>query len=534
MVTEMSFAKKGLRMGGFALLAFLVALICVAQAAYPPVNDLSVSKVAQINGVVVQEVNPGQTFNYNVTVTNNGVNPAPEVVVTDKLPYDVVYVGAAITPATPLDYTINKSGDLVYVRFDEIPAGAARFINFTVVAPSETPSTLYNIVNVRYGNDPNAVNNRVTISTYVPQVGYDQTEAAKSFEDLLHNQSQLLFQFEDLLHTVPATDEENYTFLVSFEQLLRSQSDLTSSFEDLLSNSSSTGWDTEYTEENRTYLLKSYERMLWDEAFLFASFNMKIDDSWISLCNYTQPGHTQDAQTELTASFEDLLKRQTRPYKSFDLLLNKIDITSHQDMIDFLAAYENLLRIEANLFRSFNELLGMKYKGLGPCQPPTITVVRSQHSGTPTGRGGEEFEISVTNNDPINDMIISKLTGTGGIIPMPTGSVTYAMIDDAATKWDLVVDFATYNGTDLSLPIAPGETRDFYLNWLEITGSGFTIPIRLEYLFCVYTNFGSACETNVDDIASFSPMPLEHQSSDSDDGKTKEIQDINTTTNQAI
>jgi hypothetical protein len=28
---------------------------------------------------------------------------------------------------------------------------------------------------------------------------------------------------------------------------------------------------------------------------------------------------------------------------------NKIDIISHQDMIDFLAAYENLLRVEANL-----------------------------------------------------------------------------------------------------------------------------------------------------------------------------------------
>jgi hypothetical protein len=40
----------------------------------------------------------------------------------------------------------------------------------------------------------------------------------------------------------------------------------------------------------------------------------------------------------LIASFEDLLKRQTRLYKSFNLQLDKIDIISHQDMIDFLAA----------------------------------------------------------------------------------------------------------------------------------------------------------------------------------------------------
>ena len=46
-----------------------------------------------------------------------------------------------------------------------------------------------------------------------------------------------------------------------------------------MTNTSSTGWDTEYSEENRTYLLRSYEQILWDEAFLFASFNMKINDS---------------------------------------------------------------------------------------------------------------------------------------------------------------------------------------------------------------------------------------------------------------
>ncbi len=355
-------ARRHLRFGGLAVLAFLVASIFVAQAAYPPEADLSVSKEAQIAGIAIEEVNPEQTFQYVINVTNNAMmNSAPEVVVTDKLPYEVGYVSIVVDPILGTS-TINKSGDLIYVRFDEIPANTTGNITITVTAPTASPTTLYNIVNLRYGNDPDPSNNSKTISTYVPQVGYDQTEAAKSFEDLLHNQSQLLFQFEDLLHTVPATDEENYTFLVSFEQLLRSQSDLTSSFEDLLTNSSSTGWDTEYTEENRTYLLKSYEQMLWDESFLFASFNMKINDSWMSLCNYTADDHTQDAQTELTASFEDLLKRQTRLFKSFDLLLNKIDITNHQDMVDFLAAYENLLRVEANLFRSFYNLLDIKYE----------------------------------------------------------------------------------------------------------------------------------------------------------------------------
>ena len=94
------------------------------------------------------------------------------------------------------------------------------------------------MVNLRYRYDQNQSDNSMTIQTYVVQLGYNQTEAAKSFEDLLHNQSQLLFQFEDLLHTIPSNNSTNYTFLVSFEQLLRSQSDLTSSFEDLLTNTS--------------------------------------------------------------------------------------------------------------------------------------------------------------------------------------------------------------------------------------------------------------------------------------------------------
>jgi hypothetical protein len=49
-------------------------------------------------------------------------------------------------------------------------------------------------------------------------------------------------------------------------------------------------------------------------------------------------------------------------YKSFNLLLKKIESSSHQDIIDFQAAYKTLLRMEANLLMSFNELLETKYE----------------------------------------------------------------------------------------------------------------------------------------------------------------------------
>jgi len=48
-----------------------------------------------------------------------------------------------------------------------------------VTAPEEAPTTLYNIANIRYGNDPNPANNRVTVSTYVPLLGYDQLGAVE-------------------------------------------------------------------------------------------------------------------------------------------------------------------------------------------------------------------------------------------------------------------------------------------------------------------------------------------------------------------
>jgi uncharacterized repeat protein (TIGR01451 family) len=138
------------------------------------VADLSVSKVALLHGRPVFEVGAGEAFHYNITVTNKGVNPAPLVVVTDKLPYEVAYKGAVIYPAAPLNCKITQSGDLIYARFDLVAAGATRYINISVVAPGQAPTTLYNIVNLRYGNDPNDSNNRMTVETYIPLAGYDQ------------------------------------------------------------------------------------------------------------------------------------------------------------------------------------------------------------------------------------------------------------------------------------------------------------------------------------------------------------------------
>ncbi|HQN30508.1 MAG TPA: hypothetical protein PKX20_05230, partial [Methanothrix soehngenii] len=184
-----------------------------------------------------------------------------------------------------------------------------------------------------------------------------------------HNQTDLFFSFQDLLMRLPRDAEDNYNFIVSFEQLLRSQAHLTDCFQALLANDSRQGWDSYYSSEDRTYLLRSYEALLRDEADLFAGFSSKINDSWLSLDGYVAPGHSMDAQWELLASLEDLLKRQVRLYKGFVYLLHEIDQGAppqeREVLVEFLASYEDLLRRESDLIAGFEDLLVRKFAQTG-------------------------------------------------------------------------------------------------------------------------------------------------------------------------
>ena len=348
-------------------LTFLAAA-CLTQGVVAQVADLNVSQESLQYGKVVTEVASGSNFYYNITVKNNdSINDALAVVLVIKMPYEVAFIEANVYPLAPQDYSINKNGDLLKVSFDKIPQGSARYVNISVSAPNEAPATLYNMAYLRYADAPSLIS---TISTYVPLRGYNKTASIKSFEDLLHNQSFLLFSFQDMLLEIPQGDAENYTFTSSFEQLLRGQANLTSNFGKLLVRPDGNGWDSGLGDEDRTYMLKSYENLLRDEAFLFAGFEVKLTLAWPSLDGYTAPGHSMDAQWEFLASLEDLLKRQTKLYKSFALLLQNIDKNAqpqeHEALVDFLASFEDLLRLESNLIMSFENLMIKKYEEKGP------------------------------------------------------------------------------------------------------------------------------------------------------------------------
>jgi uncharacterized repeat protein (TIGR01451 family) len=172
------YPSRGSKYAVLGVLSLLLALVCAAQGAYPPEADLSVYKEAVLAGNATAEVAPGEAFDYVITVTNHDPShSAPQVVVTDKLPYEVAFRSIVVSSALgPSAFSI--SGDLIYVRFEEIPAASTGQITISVTAPTEAPTTLYNMANIRYGNDPSPDNNRMTISTYVPLLGYDQLGAA--------------------------------------------------------------------------------------------------------------------------------------------------------------------------------------------------------------------------------------------------------------------------------------------------------------------------------------------------------------------
>lgn len=351
-------------------LLIILALAAPTDAAQAHQVDLGLSLFAQQYGQMVQEVAAGSTFSYNISIKNNDpINPLDGAVLTVKLPYNAIYVDAVIDPAHAPVYSLRYSGDLLVVAFQSLPQQPQQWINITMIAPDDPPDTLYVITNIRYGGDPDPGNNRATLSTYVPLPGYDQSAAAKSLEDLLHNQTDLFFSFQDLLMRLPQGAGDNYNFTVSFEQLLRSQAHLTDCFQELLANETRRGWDSYYSSEDRTYLLNSTETLLREEADLFAGFSSKINESWLSLDGYVAPGHSMDAQWELLASLEDLLKRQVRLYKGFVYLFHEIDQGAspqeRQALVNFLASYEDLLRRESDLIMGFENLMSRKFAQTG-------------------------------------------------------------------------------------------------------------------------------------------------------------------------
>lgn len=134
-----------------------------------PAADVKIAKTASptvsING----------TINYTLTVTNDGLGAAADVVVTDTLPAGVTYV---LNPASPAPASV--SGQTLTWTYASIPSGESRTITFQGTAPGTAGQTLNNVAHVASTTpDPNSANNTANASTQVINSGISITKVAR-------------------------------------------------------------------------------------------------------------------------------------------------------------------------------------------------------------------------------------------------------------------------------------------------------------------------------------------------------------------
>ncbi len=119
-------------------------------------SDLSITKIDAVDPVTV-----GDNVNYTITVTNNGPSTAEDVVMSDNLPSDVLFVLATSSQGSCSE--INK---IVTCNLNDIVNGGS--VNITVVVKSTVAKTITNNASVVSSiSDPNINNNNTSELTVV-------------------------------------------------------------------------------------------------------------------------------------------------------------------------------------------------------------------------------------------------------------------------------------------------------------------------------------------------------------------------------
>jgi uncharacterized repeat protein (TIGR01451 family) len=145
----------GLLTGDIVISQSVASVQC--PTALPATADLGLAGSAAPNPAT-----PGGTLQYNLTVTNQGPNPATGVIVTDPLP-----AGLAATSATPGQGTCSI-GPPVSCNLGTLASGQSVPVTLVTMVTAANPGTLVNTISLTGGvADPNPGNNSVTMITPV-------------------------------------------------------------------------------------------------------------------------------------------------------------------------------------------------------------------------------------------------------------------------------------------------------------------------------------------------------------------------------
>jgi uncharacterized repeat protein (TIGR01451 family) len=127
------------------------------------IADLAIVKTPSKTNLTV-----GETFTYDLTVTNNGPSRATSVTITDDLPNGLTYISSSPPPGCVIQ---PPSGVLACVVGD-LPNGQSRTVTITVKTDQDANGTIRNVATVAgQQTDPNPANN--TDSTDVVVTGAD-------------------------------------------------------------------------------------------------------------------------------------------------------------------------------------------------------------------------------------------------------------------------------------------------------------------------------------------------------------------------
>jgi uncharacterized repeat protein (TIGR01451 family) len=122
----------------------------------PTDADVAVTKTGP------RQVEPGASFSYNITVTNNGPAAATSVNVTDALPAALTFVSANTTQGSWQETSGNVTWNL-----GTIEKGLSANLTLTVIAPSSAMSVNNTATVVYVNNDFDPTNNSSTATVLV-------------------------------------------------------------------------------------------------------------------------------------------------------------------------------------------------------------------------------------------------------------------------------------------------------------------------------------------------------------------------------
>lgn len=121
-----------------------------------PVSDLSITKTTQDTQTTV-----GEHVTYQLEVLNSGPDSASQVIVTDNLPLNSIFVSA-----TPSQGSCSRSGSTLTCNLGTVAGGATATIE--VVVAATTAGTMVNTASVSSNSgDPNPANNSDSASSTV-------------------------------------------------------------------------------------------------------------------------------------------------------------------------------------------------------------------------------------------------------------------------------------------------------------------------------------------------------------------------------